>query len=111
MSERSTDPEMNRALFEDAAKLEALGQHPGPTLDDFDDDDGGDECWDCGGEGFYHSCLEVYACVDPEGGCDECERTCSTCRGTGHLRQTPAAPNQEMAAILADALAAAKAPQ
>jgi hypothetical protein len=46
-----------------------------------DDDD--DECWQCGGEGVTYSCFEEFACIDPEGGCDECERRCDVCNGKG----------------------------
>lgn len=35
--ESAFDREMNAALAEDAAKLEAMGQDPGPTLEDLDD--------------------------------------------------------------------------
>lgn len=31
---RHTDPEMNRALEEDAAKIEAMGGDPGPTFEE-----------------------------------------------------------------------------
>lgn len=53
--------------------------------DDYDDDLD-NECWNCGGEGYYGSCFEEFACVDPEGGCDECIRTCDVCKGHGVLR-------------------------
>lgn len=47
--------------------------------DDFDFDV--DEyCPNCGGEGVVYCCFEEYACVDPEGGCDLCERPCDWCR-------------------------------
>lgn len=53
---RSTDPEMNAAMEADAAKLEAVGEDPGPELEDFDfgpdeddeDDDFGFGEDDCG---------------------------------------------------------------
>lgn len=44
---------------------------------DFDDDT---ECANCGGEGFYYSCEEEFACLDPEGGCDLCRRRCNWCQ-------------------------------
>jgi hypothetical protein len=45
--------------------------------DPHDYDDG--YCWNCGGEGYVYNCFEEYACVDPEGGCDLCERRCEIC--------------------------------
>ena len=41
------------------------------------------DCWNCNGDGEYADCLEEYACIDPEGGCDLCRRRCSVCRGKG----------------------------
>lgn len=41
------------------------------------------ECWQCAGEGFVSYCLEEFACLDPEGGCDLCTRTCDICKGKG----------------------------
>jgi hypothetical protein len=73
---------MNAALEADAEKLRAEGQDPGPALEDYDFDDQA-ECWNCGGEGVIYSCFEEYACIDPEGGCDECERRCDVCKGVG----------------------------
>ncbi|WGM47696.1 hypothetical protein KOAAANKH_02578 [Brevundimonas sp. NIBR10] len=37
VARHSTDPVMDAALREDAAMLEAMGQDPGPTLDDLED--------------------------------------------------------------------------
>lgn len=42
-------------------------------------DDLDDGCANCGGEGFYYSCEEEWACVDPEGGCPLCRRRCDWC--------------------------------
>lgn len=39
-----------------------------------------DYCPNCGGDGVVYSCQTEYACVDPESGCDECERRCDWCR-------------------------------
>lgn len=50
------------------------------TADDFDDFDMDDSCPNCGGEGIVYCCFEEWACVDPEGGCDLCERRCGWCR-------------------------------
>jgi hypothetical protein len=41
------------------------------------------ECWQCGGEGVVYDCVEEYACVDPEDGCDYCARRCDICKGKG----------------------------
>ena len=47
---------------------------------DFDYDPSDDYCPNCGGEGVVYCCFEEWACVDPEGGCDLCERRCDWCR-------------------------------
>lgn len=44
---------------------------------DYDPDD---YCPNCCGEGVVYSCFEEWACVDPESGCDECERRCDWCK-------------------------------
>lgn len=36
-------------------------------------------CPNCGGEGFVAHCWEEYACIDPEGGCDDCLEPCDWC--------------------------------
>lgn len=43
-------------------------------------DDFEEECSNCGGEGIIYMCHEEYACIDPEGGCDECARRCDWCK-------------------------------
>jgi hypothetical protein len=50
-------------------------------LGDVLDDQGG--CPNCGGEGVIYMCLEEYACIDPEGGCDMCARRCDWCAAQG----------------------------
>lgn len=67
-----------------------------PDADDYDDwhDEG---CYECGGEGFISDCVEEWACVDPEYGCDYCTRRCPLCN--------PAKPNLELQQVLSDALA------
>lgn len=68
------DKEMMKALEADGEKLRQLtGEDHGPDFLD-------DCCPNCGGEGVIYSCQEEYACVDPEGGCDVCERRCDWCR-------------------------------
>lgn len=49
-----------------------------PREDDYDDfiDDG---CYECGGDGFVSDCVEEWACVDPDYGCDYCTRPCPLC--------------------------------
>jgi len=50
------------------------------TQEDIDHDMGiDDDCPNCGGEGFYYSCFEEWACVDPDGGCGLCRRRCDWC--------------------------------
>jgi len=39
-----------------------------------------DNCPNCGGEGVIYMCVSEYACVDPESGCDLCERRCDWCQ-------------------------------
>jgi hypothetical protein len=81
--------EMDKALAADREKLIALGADPGPTLDDLDLKPWVD-CWNCN-EGYVASCFEDYACVDPEGGCDDCLRKCSICGGMGGWHATDGA--------------------
>ena len=70
-------------LDEDAAKLTALGQDAGPEIEDFDFGDDSDECWECGGEGGWNSCM--CCAIGGEEGCDDpiCWRVCPNCKGTG----------------------------
>lgn len=49
----------------------------------FGEDETDDDCPNCGGDGFVSSCFEEWACVDPEGGCDECMRRCDWCHPKG----------------------------
>lgn len=70
------------------------GQCRACLIDDFDDGDT-DLCWQCHGDGVVYDCFEEWACVDPEGGCDLCERRCDVCRATPSP-PTPWAGKQEM---------------
>lgn len=73
------DKEMQDALKADAAKLSAeTGETHEVEFFDFDDDNG--DCPNCGGEGVIYMCVSEYACIDPEGGCDLCERRCDWCK-------------------------------
>lgn len=60
-----------------------------------EDDFADDCCPNCGGEGVVYSCFEEWACIDPESGCDYCERPCDWCRprrtalSTATGRETP----------------------
>lgn len=38
-----------------------------------------EDCPNCGGEGVVYSCVSEYTCIDPESGCDLCERRCDWC--------------------------------
>lgn len=57
------------------------------TQDDIDDqmfDRESEECWDCGGEGFYDECEceqfeDTCMCADPT------PRRCRTCSGSGYV--------------------------
>lgn len=59
---------------------------PTALADDAEDYmDDGEDCWNCGGDGFVAHCFQEFACVDPDGGCDDCIRDCDICRGKGVL--------------------------
>lgn len=58
------------------------------AIDDYDQGD--DACYECGGEGFISDCVEEWACVDPEYGCDYCTRRCPLCNP--HRPHTPKDP-------------------
>jgi hypothetical protein len=57
--------------------------------EDHDDHDADDTCPNCGGEGVVYSCFEEFACIDPESGCDLCERPCDWCRPRRQPRKQP----------------------
>lgn len=42
---------------------------------DYEDED----CWNCGGDGYVYNCLDEIGCIDPESGCDLCEKRCYVC--------------------------------
>lgn len=47
------------------------------------DGNGRTECWDCGGQGGFHDCMEdCCSCLDPE----EVTEDCVTCGGRGFIR-------------------------
>lgn len=50
--------------------------------DDYEDDYEANGCYECGGEGFVSDCVEEWACVDPEYGCDYCTRPCPLCNSS-----------------------------
>lgn len=58
---------------------EAAAANFGLTIDDLDEA-GDDVCPNCGGEGVVYNCQDEIGCVDPEDGCDLCERPCDWCR-------------------------------
>ena len=50
------------------------------TQEDIDHDMALDEeCWNCGGKGFYFCCEDEIGCIDPDAGCDLCQRRCEYC--------------------------------
>jgi len=68
--------EMQDALRADAEKLSAMtGEEHTVEFFDFEE-----QCPNCGGDGVVYMCLDEIGCVDPEGGCDMCERRCDWCR-------------------------------
>lgn len=49
-----------------------------------DDDAPNDDCWQCGGEGGWNSCMEDTCCaIGGEEGCTDplCWRVCDICKG------------------------------
>lgn len=59
--------------------------------DDYDND-----CWQCGGEGGWNSCMEDTCCaIGGEEGCDDpmCWRRCDICGGKGQLPERTQAEN------------------
>lgn len=46
----------------------------------------GEECWNCGGDGYIADCHEEWACIDPESGCEDCMRRCPECAAFKHSR-------------------------
>lgn len=69
-----------------------------PEYDDYYDDG---DCFQCGGEGFYSSCFEEWACLDPDEGCDLCIRRCDVCQP-----RKPSPETEQLRQVLADALKA-----
>jgi hypothetical protein len=59
--------------------LQEAGDLP-EGADDHFYDPSDDYCPNCGGEGVVYVCFSEYACVDPESGCDLCERRCDWCQ-------------------------------
>ncbi len=59
----------------------------GDPDDYYDEHDDG--CYECGGEGFVSDCVEEWACIDPEYGCDYCTRRCPLCNAP-NPKDTPA---------------------
>jgi len=53
-----------------------------PATETYHDPDDTDCCPNCGGDGVVYMCLDEIGCVDPESGCDLCERRCDWCRPT-----------------------------
>jgi len=45
-----------------------------------DEHDYDDVCPNCGGKGVIYVCQDEIGCIDPEGGCDLCERRCDWCQ-------------------------------
>ncbi len=58
-------------------RLKEAGTAPSDYLP-YDDELDGDECGNCGGEGFTYLCIDG-CCVDAEEGCDLCARRCDWC--------------------------------
>lgn len=46
----------------------------------------GEDCPECGGDGYTYDCFEEFACIDPESGCADCARRCRWCAELKHDR-------------------------
>jgi hypothetical protein len=46
-------------------------------LGDYEDPQ--EDCPNCGGEGYVSMCFEEFACIDPDGGCEDCMTRCDWC--------------------------------
>lgn len=46
----------------------------------------GEDCPECGGDGYTYDCFEEFACIDPESGCQDCARRCRGCAELKHDR-------------------------
>lgn len=62
---------------------------PSAADEDEFDHDPGDCCPNCGGDGVIYMCQDEIGCVDPESGCDLCERTCDWCKPRRPLPPPP----------------------
>lgn len=73
--------------------------------EDHDDYDG-EECGQCGGEGYTYDCIDG-CCLHAEEGCDLCESRCDFCNP---FKPTPkqAEERAELVEILANAIAKQK---
>jgi len=68
---------------------------------DYDDDYDDGPCWNCGGEGVVYNCLDEIGCIDPEGGCDLCERRCDVCNPRPSKKDEAAARDFQLTGGLA----------
>lgn len=59
-----------------------------PSFPD-DWDDYGEDCANCGGEGFVAHCFQEFACVYPDLGCDLCMSRCDWCNPAPNKSQPP----------------------
>lgn len=46
----------------------------------------GEDCPECGGDGYTYDCFGEFACIDPESGCQDCARRCRWCSELKHDR-------------------------
>ena len=46
----------------------------------------GEDCPECGGDGYTYDCFEEFACIDPESGCADCALRCRWCAELKHDR-------------------------
>lgn len=54
---------------------------PATDCDQYDDELDGEDCGNCGGEGFTYHCIDG-CCVNAEDGCELCARRCDWCSTT-----------------------------
>lgn len=67
------EPCYSRQQKELQAELDSYDHNQFDDYDDYEDD-----CWNCGGEGYFYDCVDMQ-CLDADSGCDICTRRCDVC--------------------------------
>ncbi len=74
-----------------------------PEYDGFDDYEQGEDCANCGGEGYVSHCFQEFACKHPDEGCEDCMRRCDWCNPAPRTAASDAL-SEALRKILSDAL-------